>query len=270
MKNKQQLIEEFLKTPIEVGDRVCVKVNSRYKGQEQVTVTYKTTDVTTESISYKDFYGETHTVPIGEVTKSTSHIGANHFEDLPISIIDFSIKEILNTIQYDVKENIWNQILVVGESDSGIRQLIPCVNFNSTIVDKTGQDVCFQKPLYWDLIKKQKLISSIYNGVGIGMIILRKRSYNWIRNRIDKVIIENTARYDIIDGKNRIHTIIEFINGGFKDSFGNYFNDLSDDAQHEFMNSFVYYGYTPVSNIPEDATDEQVMNIYNAYNHDNI
>ena len=39
---------------------------------------------------------------------------------------------------------------------------------------------------------------------------------------------------DIIDGKQRLNTIGEFLNNKFQDSHGNYFNDLSAFAQHKF------------------------------------
>lgn len=60
---------------------------------------------------------------------------------------------------------------------------------------------------------------------------------------------------DIVDGKQRLHTIKEFINGEFCDLYGNYYSDLSDSAQNKFLNHQLFQ----YCELPENTSDEEVL-----------
>lgn len=64
--------------------------------------------------------------------------------------------------------------------------------------------------------------------------------------------------YDIVDGKQRLHTIYEFINNQFSDSYGNYWNDLSEEARRMFENSRTL----TFAQMDESTTDQDVINAF--------
>jgi len=57
----------------------------------------------------------------------------------------------------------------------------------------------YQRGLVWDLEHKVKLIDSLVSGLGIPAVYFR----------------EKRDGYEVIDGKQRIHTICSFLNDGF-------------------------------------------------------
>ena len=61
----------------------------------------------------------------------------------------------------------------------------------------------YQRKLVWTLEEKQKLIDSILNEFPVPLILLSKRS-------------GAGASFDIIDGLQRLHTIISFIENAFR------------------------------------------------------
>lgn len=110
--------------------------------------------------------------------------------------------------------------------------------------------------------KKQLLIDSIYNNIEIDKFVFRLRSFKYVENRINNGLIENTSFKDIIDGKQRVHCLLDFINNRFKDSYGNYFNDLSKQAQ----NKFISYRNCTYVELPEDTTDQDVLKTFLSIN----
>jgi len=69
----------------------------------------------------------------------------------------------------------------------------------------------YQRKLVWTLEEKQKLVDSILNEFPISLVLLSKRS-------------GDLASFDIIDGLQRIHTIISFIENAFKTADGRFFD----------------------------------------------
>lgn len=61
--------------------------------------------------------------------------------------------------------------------------------------------------------------------------------------------------FDCVDGKQRMHAIIDFVAGRFKDLRGNYFSDLSDYSQRKFFD----YSHLAMGTLPENATDKDVI-----------
>ena len=72
----------------------------------------------------------------------------------------------------------------------------------------------------WELKDKQLLIESIYNGINCGKIVLRDRGYNYIISELNKGNKEVAFR-DVVDGKQRIGALLDFVNDKFPDLHGN-------------------------------------------------
>ena len=104
---------------------------------------------------------------------------------------------------------------------------------------------------------KQNLIESIYLGISCGSIIVREHRWKEIETEFKKGNYE-ICFFDIVDGKQRLNAIYEFIRGDFPDLHGNYYNDLSDHAQMEFGNSMCF-NYTVMG---ENSTDEDVLSAF--------
>jgi uncharacterized protein with ParB-like and HNH nuclease domain len=103
----------------------------------------------------------------------------------------------------------------------------------------------YQRGLVWDLDHKVKLIDSIITGLGIPSVYIRmNRNYT----------------YEVIDGKQRIHTMVSFMDDGFKFN-GKYYSEHDEPSQRSF--DFA----TPIGvTMLKFITDEDAVEIYNRIN----
>lgn len=101
----------------------------------------------------------------------------------------------------------------------------------------------YQREYVWHQEDKEKLIESIFMGADIGKFT--------VRNRDDSEWLETGYAYEIIDGKQRLLTLLDFYENRFAYR-GAYFNDLSDDDRHVFMNHPV--AWSEVRNITKEDT----------------
>lgn len=131
-------------------------------------------------------------------------------------------------------------------------------NFNPYVIDKDGNKVEYQRDLCWTLENKQDFIESIYNDVACGNVVLKYTD--------DVRYKESHADYDIIDGKQRIHTIIEFVNNEFPDKNGYYWRDFSIAAQRFFKNMSVFTTYVFESGV----SDKDVINAFLTINNKGV
>lgn len=253
--NKKEQIEKFLSEPVKVGDTVEV----RGLGSQDKTNFGNSTKVLEvhkdRSISIHQGYGysENTKVKEGDYRKTTMHIGANPFPKKPwnskLRIVAFSLESILNACGYDRRKRAY-KFDTINEIE------VPEMNWNPFITDKEGNEVVYQRDFCWNLEQKQLLIESIYNSIDIGKIVIRKRDFNWVKNR---AVAGKTAAFrDIVDGKQRLNAILGFVSGEFADLHGNYWDDLSAEAQREFF-SFQSIAY---GEIGEDASDDDVKAIF--------
>jgi len=127
------------------------------------------------------------------------------------------------------------------------------INFDPYVVDKNGEKKYYQRGLVWTLEQKQLLIDSIYNDIEIGKILLRYNS--WKRMEKEESETGSMHSFDCVDGKQRLTTLLDFVENKFPDSNGNYWNDLSGHAQRRFLS----YGNLSLGELPESATDEDVV-----------
>jgi len=104
----------------------------------------------------------------------------------------------------------------------------------------------YQRGLVWEQKDKDLLIDSIFNGVDIGKFVFIRRPYGGY----------GSPSLEILDGKQRLHTIQEFYENRFPYK-GKYFNDLSYKDQSYFRNYNISY-----ADIKGDISDKQKYEIF--------
>jgi hypothetical protein len=236
---KQELIEYYLTTSVKTGERVYfVKDSGKLV---QGTISHIDGD---EVVVQCDYYSQ-YTVKISDIKRSTRHIGAHPFhKQHDIRSYNFSIEQILSSI---------NLLPGYNKTDYEIEGVpISEINFDPYVIID-GEKRYFQRPLVWSLEDKQCLIDSIYNSISCGALLFRKYTWDEVEG-IAKTGETVLSFADIIDGKQRLNALADFVNNKFPDSFGNYFDDLSDSAQFTFFNSTAF-SYNQISN----ATDKQIL-----------
>jgi hypothetical protein len=197
------------------------------------------------------------------VRQSLLFCGANPFKpDIRINFISGSIDSLLfyggyrkfgsfDEPEYKIIErsNYESEQKLVGKTYGGI-------NFNPYIIDKDGKRQYYQRPLVWTLEQKQLLIHSIFNRIEIGKFIFRYRSWK----DISREMIENGHGYDLecIDGKQRFHAILEFLQNKFPSQDGIHYRDLSPYAMGEFLR----YNNLALGKLEEEATAEDILRTF--------
>ena len=234
MKTKQQLIQEYLEEPLKIGEHIKIKGHgSRNKNICGIT---KVVDI----IDGIPYIGDRQPVT-EEWKKWTGEIGADPFDKSfdRIQSINFQLESILFQLFKEDKYDIEGTPISAS-------------NFNP-FVFVNGEKKYYQRPLCWSLKDKQLLLESIYNNVDCGKIVVRNRGWEELR-KLQKEGHE-LAWKDVVDGKQKLHAIKSFMDGEYPDLHGNYFEDLSDQAQRRLTNNqLISY-----SELPEKTTDEEVL-----------
>lgn len=135
------------------------------------------------------------------------------------------------------------------------------VNFNPFVTDAKGDKHYYQRGLIWDLRENQLLIESIYQGIEIGKFLFRYLA--WGKLEKDAKSIGHGYSFDCVDGKQRFNAILTFIQNKFPDLNGNYWDDLAPRAQDRFLN----YANLSYGELPESATDNDVLDNFLTLNH---
>jgi hypothetical protein len=111
-------------------------------------------------------------------------------------------------------------------SNSGIDSLLNMVYFFGV-----DFDVDYQRDHVWTLDDKIALIDSIFNNVDIGKFVFVERPMG-----CDRKLLE------IIDGKQRLTAICEFVEGRFQYN-GYYYDELSFSDKNKINSHGISYGY---------------------------
>lgn len=215
MNRREIEIERHLATPYQNGETVLVRglgiQNKNDFGRSLKIKEVLEDGVILEDGSKKDF---------NDIKKCTSNIGHNPFERKLVvpRPISFGIESILSS--------------TLRETDyvnkHGIE--IKSMNWNPFVLID-GKKHYYQRDFVWNLEQKQSLIDSIYNGLDCGKIVVIKRDFSEVDDEVDP---ELCYFNEIVDGKQRLSTILDFVNDVFPDSNGYYFGELSKIAQREF------------------------------------
>ena len=245
-KKKEKQIKEFLASPLQAGEMVG------FMSEYGKIKTYRVVSVDASTILASDNERPyiTHVFSIHSIAKRYHrHIGANPFDKERDKIIpiQFSLDSIIHTLDL-LGEKEENNDYIIGDV-----RVMSC-NWDPYVYDAQGNKQRYQRPFVWTTSQKQALISSIYNGIDCGKVLVRERDHRTL-----VAMYENGERelssHDIVDGKQRLNAVREFILGKFKDVHGNKFGDLSSEAQGQFlMNQLISY-----CRLPESMDDSAVL-----------
>lgn len=241
---KEQKIEAYLKEPIKVGDPVNVRGLNHHRPNDFCDY-FLVKDVDEDGSIYIDKYGGSEKIEKKDYKKSTRLVGVDPFPkntwNSRLQIINFNLYSILHKLGLEKRKRYL-------DADE--------VNWDPIVLDKDGNEVKYQRDFCWSLKDKQLLIESVYNNIDIGKIVIRNRSFEYVRNRKEKG--KEVAFHDIVDGKQRLNALLGFVKGEFEDLHGNRFEDLSEKAQDQFFNfQSVAYG-----ELGEQASDEDVKAVF--------
>lgn len=104
----------------------------------------------------------------------------------------------------------------------------------------------YQRGFVWDQDDKTKLIDSIFDEVDIGKFVFRKLPFK----------PHPAPAYEIVDGKQRVSTIVDFYEGRFKWR-GKIFRDL-----HPRDRSYFQFYSISVADLAEDANRDYILKVF--------
>lgn len=252
---KAKLIAAKNETPLSVGEEIYVfkralnKTTNNPNAQEMCTILSLDGGIVVREGSARDKGYGAITINKEDIAgRDIIEIGANPFDERQSNIrpVAFTLESILFGLS------------VLGEKDENKYDIngkpILTANWNPFIYSSTGEKQYYQRPFVWTVTDKQNLIESIYQGIDCGKILIRKRGFD----ELDKMEANGeTELYfnDIVDGKQRLNTVKEFILGEFPDLSGNFYSDLSYRSQHKFVNHQLF----SYSEMWENTSDTEVL-----------
>lgn len=265
---KDKILNEYINAPFKIGEIVNIKaslMDSWIRKENvdrliQVVIRdIKDNKVYIQCDGYNAITSKKDIVEtdITNISKYTHNIGNNPFKNI-------SFWRKINKIQYDLmgilarcgirakgEKSFWDKYVINGHT-------IEECNDNPFIIDKNGNKQYYQRDYVWSLEDEQSFIESIYNGLDCGKIVLRKRSWKYVEDKANNNDTDGLAFFDVVDGKQRIHTLKRFLNDEFADLNGYYYSDLSERAKMHFegSESITYL------ELGEQSTDEDVLKTF--------
>lgn len=250
-KKLQKQLDKIEAQPIVLGQRVGVDLihfNSLTRSTETVTCEvieikgdkYK---LKSESYNYSPIF-----LPRDKIHVLKHTVGANPFPAGADKIrsVAFTLESLIFNLSILEDKRNHDPIIMNGIQ---VKEL----NWNPYVWVK-GKKEYFQRPFVWELEDKQLLIESIYNHIDCGKILVRKRSYQSLVEAAKRGETELFFN-DLIDGKQRLSAIKEFLLGEFKDLHGNYYGDLCWSAKRKVID----HQLMSYSEMPETCTDKEVL-----------
>lgn len=243
MKSREQQIEEFLATPIQIGEVFNMK-EYRYE-IAQIFDDY----VIAQNLNYS--YKGLEKILIKNIHRNIRHIGYNPFVDTNryARVINYDICGILSVLSRS-RDNYFSKYV-----PNGVEEL----NWNPYVTLKNDEKFYYQRDFCWTLENKQNFINSLYNGLELGRIVIYKREYEMVENELKKGNLD-CCFIDIVDGKQRLKTLIDFFDNKFCDKDGYYWKDLSLYAQHKIQSQQTLIYIQLDSNCPDQDILQMFLN----------
>ena len=254
----KKLRHEYINSKFKVGEKVTISgkylINNRSQDKNKPLDCVIKEAHNDYLVVYNGWHeGDTCKVDIKNCSKVLYDVGANPYPEKDwwrfLSLNRSSIFQIVHQI---LKTGEWK----TKDKDGNDRE-IDNLNYNPYVFGKDGKKLYYQRDFCWDEKDEMNFIESAYNGLNLGAIIVREHSYEYIEKAF-KNGDYNVAFYDIVDGKQRLHTIERFIGGEFHDLHGNYYNDLSPRARHKFLDT----GTISLGILSERCTDLDTINTF--------
>ncbi len=256
---KQKLIDAKNASPLQVGEEIYVK--------QKIVSSYPKNPDSPVLCTIKEINGDVIVIYEGEKrdykpTKqlfniTSEDIVSRYLYDVGIDPFDKSYEQI-RPVAFTLDSILFN-LNVMGEKNRSYTYEVKGhpvqeLNWNPFVFDKDGNKQYYQRPFVWTREDKQLLIESIYQGNDCGKILIRKHSFAYLDKMGERGETELFFA-DLVDGKQRLNAIREFIEGEFPDFNGNYFSDLSARAQNKFTNNQLM----SYAEMPEETTDENTI-----------
>ncbi len=232
---KQKQLDKLEKSPIKVGDKLWV-----YEDKNR-TILCVVKDVKVDDDTKEELYKlerEDNSVRrelrwLGRDAISSRYnifVGANPFD---------ADSSRVRSVNYSLESILFN-LNVLGEKESIQKYQmnghpVLALNWNPYVIID-GEKKYYQRDFCWTLEQKQNLIHSLYLGIDIGKIVVRKREWSEVQKLANTGETE-LAFNDIVDGKQRLEALRGFLMGEYTDRDGNYFADLSFHSQHKLTNN---------------------------------
>ena len=256
MKGKEQLIQEFIDKPVKVGDVVIFRGEGNGSRDKNFPATANIIAISGDTLTLRRGTVKNEVVvsrSISEVTRLTSHIGYSPFaQELRVQSINRPLDGLLHSMGFGVETATF-------EKDKYILGALPC-NTNPYLETEDGLKY-YQRDLVWTDVQNSRLIDSIFNHVDIGKVVFKRNSYAWVESQVK--LGRTAGFYDLVDGKQRLNAITEFIKGNVVSTGGYTWNDLSKNAQRKFLR-YMNFSY---AEMPEDSSNEDVLRVFLAINH---
>lgn len=256
---RQKLIDNKEKSRLEVGESVYVKKSALgYEGKSakgEYLCTIEDLNPLTVSIDEYGLGKNAYKIKRTDiVSRNIRAIGANPFETRHdhIRMVAYTLESILFGLDIMGEKTETHEAVGARYKVQGIP--VPECNWNPYVYDKEGKKNYYQRDFVWTVQDKQLLIESIYQGIDCGKILVRKRGFSELEAMAKKGEIE-LYFHDIVDGKQRLNAIRGFLMGEFADMHGNYFGDLSYQAQHKLTDNQLF----SYAEMPENSKDEDVI-----------
>ncbi len=255
-------IKEYLEVPVKVGDSVRVR---GLGSQDKVSMSATTKVLKIDKDLTITINHNRHEQKIlkDDYEKCTRNVGYNPMElkpwDSSMQTIKFGLESVLNRIGFNPYECTWNKETI---HDTKILE----TNWNPHIVDNNGEKVYYQRDFCWTINEKRRLLDSIYNNIDIGKFIVRKRSYNYVLNAVKSRNYTDAHFVDIVDGKQRLKAITDFLLDRYDDNNGMKYSDFSLVAKRKFLN----YLSLSYGEIGERASDKDVKNVFLGVNFEGV
>ncbi len=259
---QQKQIDDYNASPLIVGEVVLVD-KSLISSYVRDVDKGKTEHCTIESLDGGIFIFEGHARdrrPYHKAIQITEsdikgrynviNIGANPFEESNNSIrpVAFSFDSILFGLDILGEKRIGREYYEM----KGIK--VSECNWNPYVYNKEGKKEYYQRDFVWTEKDKQLLVESIYQGIDCGKILVRKRGWKELE-AMQAAGETELAFNDLVDGKQRLNAVKEFIEGKYSDMHGNYFSDLSAYSQNKFTNHQLF----SYAEMPEFTRDSDVI-----------
>lgn len=218
-----KLYSVWEKSVKEKGHRIENKPNFRLLGQNEKG-----------QYRLQDFYNHYRLVVLAQENEfdvADSHIGYNPKgligKSLNINYYRQDIKYILSHLGFDRN---W----MLSQDEDRL------TDFDPIIILSSGEVFHYQRPFVYTLEQQQDVIEAIYNDNLSGAIIVRDFEYDDREKK--KKLYPNQKYRELVDGKQRITTILRFVRNEFPDKDGFYFKDLSKYSQQCFLGRDLGFG----------------------------